>query len=223
MIAVRARRIGVQLVIISSGTICALILHPVGARGAITFVAPAVTLPRSSQTQTGSFEVYISSTTLPEPKIGDFEFTLDLPNQQNATFTGGAATTSTAHPYLFGTVSSPQALLSNNDDTIAGTDFTLTSGGVSLFDGAGLMKLNYSIAPNFVGSFSLMFETNSSASSLNDGQGNALSISFVNGSLSVVPEPSAALLMALGAAGSCFVSRARRRCVQLERVASERG
>jgi hypothetical protein len=205
MIAVHARHIGVQRFLISAAFACALLSYLPAARGAITFVAPAVTLPHSGQVQNGSFEVYISSTTLPEPSIGDFQFTLDLPNQQNATLTGGTATTSAAHPYLFDGDSSPKSQLSNNNDTITGTDFTLTSGGVSLFDGAGLMKVNYSIAPNFVGSFPLVFETSSSASSLNDGQGNALSISFINGSLSVVPEPSAAVLLAIGAICSCFL------------------
>lgn len=197
MIAARARRYSAHRLLALSVLSCALWLSTRSADAAITFVAPAFTLPKSSVTQTGSFEVYISSTASPQPKIGDFQFTLDLPNQQNATFTGGAATIT--HGYLFDGDSSPTPQISNNSDTIAGTDFTLTSGGVTLFDGAGLMRVNYSIAPNFVGTLPLTFETSASASSLNDGQGNPLAISFLNGSLSVVPEPGTAWLLALGA------------------------
>jgi hypothetical protein len=197
MIAARARRFGVHRLLALSALSCALLLSARSADAAITFVAPALTLPKSSLTQTGSFEVYISSTASPQPSVGDFQFTLDLPNQQNATFIGGAKTI--VHGYIFDGDSSPTPQISNNGDKIVGTDFTLTSGGVSLLDGAGLMRVDYSIAPNFVGTLPLTFETSASASSLNDGQGSPLAILFLNGSLSVVPEPGAACLFMLGA------------------------
>ncbi len=198
------------------GFVVGAVFLPNVACATITFVAPTFSLPRSNLTQTGTFDVYVASTTSPQPKVGDFHFTLDLPNQQNAIFTGGTATSSAAHPYLFGNAQTPTTKLSNSGDTIEGTDFTFTSGGVTLFDGAGLMKVSYSIAPNAIGTFPLVFKTGASASSLDDGQLNPLPLTFLNGSLTVVPEPNAATLLILGvvaAIGYRVAGRGLRRCV----------
>jgi hypothetical protein len=192
--------------------------------GVITFSAPTIHLTESTQTQTGFLDVTVSETGGSDT-LYQFQADLLLPAQSNITFIG--ADFSTTAPYVFagnswdiangGSAYFAANEASNSDEanTTVGTALSSTP--------LGLLRIEYSVAPNFVGSEALTFNQSDPNNNPFADYVNTISVTstipsspgaVVNGQIIVAtPEPATGLLVLLGVAGwlGCGLFRDRRR------------
>jgi len=183
--------------------------------------APNITgAPGSS----GSFDVLITSTG------GSFDVASDtvelsLTGLSGVSFTGVSIATTT--PYIYGALSATTAGSTFTFSTFPGTqfevfDFLLSTGAVTINTGDvfGLVNVQYSVAANATpgASGTLVFGPDTS---LADATGLNVDFTAPNGSITisssaVVPEPSSAILLAVGCVtvmvGLARKRRARPRC-----------
>ncbi|HEV2968560.1 MAG TPA: hypothetical protein VGY55_01145 [Pirellulales bacterium] len=135
-------------------------LLPGAARAAITITAPSISLPYSTSTQSGIFEVWVQSTASPQTQVGAFNVEIQLPSFSSVTFpqpspNSGSNTTPTVHPYIF-PGQSPTEKAVNSGRTIQGTD-NAESTVPTLGDGAGLLSVTASVPAGATGFYPLTF------------------------------------------------------------------
>jgi hypothetical protein len=179
--------------------------------------APNITVAPGSS---GSFDVLITSTG------GSFDVASDtvelsLTGLSGVTFTGVSIDTVT--PYIYGALSATTAGSTFTFSTFPGTqfevfDFILSLGATTISSGDvfGLVNVQYSVAANATpgASGTLAFGADTS---LADASGLPVAFTSPNGSMTIstaaVPEPSGAILLAIGCA-TVMVGSARRRCAR---------
>jgi hypothetical protein len=155
------------------------------AANSITITVPTQSVPESSSTQTGTFDVYVVTTGGSLPEVGDFNVDLQVSPTGGVDFIGGAATT--ANPYIFaGQSSGPTVNTYNSGTTIEATDFATSP--PTLVNGDGLLAVNYSIPANTSGTFNLtLVTTGPNPTALDDQNANPISFTVQNAMLTVVP------------------------------------
>ena len=180
--------------------------------------APNITVAPGSA---GSFDVLITSTG------GSFDVASDtvelsLTGLSGVSFTNVSIATVT--PYIYGALSATTAGSTFTFSTFPGTqfevfDFILTLGAVTIGPGDvfGLVNVQYSVAANATpgASGTLTFGPDTS---LADAAGGNVDFTAQNGSITIssssaVPEPSGAILLAVGCA-TVMVGSGRRRCAR---------
>jgi hypothetical protein len=142
------------------GATIMLSLLPAVALGAITITAPGLSLPYSTASQTGSFEVFVQSAASPQPQVSAMGVELQLPSFSTITFDGSSTpttvnTTPTAHPYIF-PGQSPARSAVDSGRTVEGQDFA-SSSYPTLSNGAGLLLVSYTVPAGASGFFPLTF------------------------------------------------------------------
>lgn len=160
----------------------------------LVVIAPTISVPYSDLEQSGHFEVHISSDLNPQPQVSDFSLTLALPQQSSVSLT--STDRPVLHPYIFGESQTPATAIPSTF-MVQATDFVLSNTVLPLADGAGLLKINYTIAAKARGAFPITIEIDPKSSlptTFSDLLGNPLGFTIQNGSISVVPEPSSIVL-----------------------------
>jgi hypothetical protein len=175
--------------------------------------APNITVGPGSS---GSFDVLITSTG------GSFDVASDtvelaLTGLSGVSFTNVSIDTVT--PYIYGALSATTAGSTFTFSTFPGTqfevfDFILSLGATTIGpgDSFGLVNVQYSVAANATpgasGTLTIGPDT-----TLSDAAGANVDFTAPNGSITIsaVPEPSGAILLAIGCA-TVLVGSARRRC-----------
>jgi hypothetical protein len=184
----------------------------------IIITAPTIDLPYSATARTGNFEVYVQSTSTPQPQIGAMNVELQSPVGSALTFLLATDSTPTVHPYLF-SPQSPATALADSGHTIKGTDFAFPP-LPNLADGIGLLLVEYQVAAGASGNIPLTFAAYSPTSNpvgtaLFDANNSPLAATFANGSINVaspIPEPATCVLALLAAAA--LIGRLRRSGLQ---------
>jgi len=163
----------------------AMASSPEDATAQITITVPSVSVPESSSSQTGTFDVYVVTSGGSLPQVGDFSVNLQLSPAGGVAFTGGAATS--IDPYIFaGQTPGPTVDTFNSGTTIEGTDFAATP--PTLVNGDGLLAVNYSVPANTSGTFNLtLVTTGLAATALDDQNANPIPFTVQNATLTVVP------------------------------------
>jgi hypothetical protein len=178
----------------------------------IIITAPTINLPYSATARTGNFEVYVQSTSTPQPQIGAMNVELQSPVGSALTFLLPTDSTPTVHPYLF-SPQSPAAALADSGHTIKGTDFAFPP-LPNLADGIGLLLVEYQVAAGASGNIPLTFASPTSnpvGTALFDANNSLLAATFANGSINIaspIPEPATWVLALLAAAA--LIGRLRR-------------
>ncbi len=170
---------------------------PTWASAGLIVTVENTQLPFSTATQTGSFEVYVQSSESVAPQLTNFQVALTRANTA-INFTG--AETPATHPYALNLVGSLfGASVSNGGATITGSDSGFSS-SQELVDGAGLLKVNYSVAAGLApGSYVLSIDPSPNATFLaNAFSGNLANVTFQNGMITIVPEPTSIVLLLMG-------------------------
>jgi hypothetical protein len=165
------------------------------ASAELIITADDITSPFSNTVQTGSFEVYISNTGA-VPQLSMFQTQLTIsPASSGITFTGVEKTT--AHPYVFSGSGNFFGSVSGSGSTVDVGDI-LIPGSLSLNNGVGLFKIDYSIAASTpAGTFNFVVSTNPSYTTLQDASSHNLTYSIHNGGITItpVPEPGMSMLI----------------------------
>jgi len=203
----------------------AVLAQPSSA-GTITFTAPSITLAQSPGVQTGYFDVMITETGGSD-LLNGFQVDLLLPSQNNITFIGAdlvtqSATQGGSAAYVFNGNSSDQtdSVAPFQDSNEASNADVPNNNDVALSPVMlGLIRIEYSIAANFVGTVSLTLnqdnpntDGNADYVQLNTDFVDVYSPTAVNGSITVTsPEPATWMLAVLGAVGLFGVRRLRAR------------
>jgi hypothetical protein len=186
----------------------------VSCRADLVIEAPNLTVAPGSS---GSFDVLITSTGGTFSVASD-TVELSLLGLSGVTFTGVSIDTVT--PYIYGALSATTAGSTFTFSTFPGTqfetfDFILSTGATTIGpgDSFGLVNVQYSVAadatPGATGPLTIGPDT-----SLADAAGLPVSFTAQNGSVTVavtaIPEPSAAILLAMGCATIVVVSAKKR-------------
>jgi hypothetical protein len=194
----------------------------------ITFSAPTINLTESNSVQTGYFDVQFTATSSVE--LNEFQVDLLLPSQSNVTFIGadlntGAPNVLNAASYVFAGNSWDQAhnlppyLVANqaSDYDDPGISPYVTLAGGTAY---GLLRVEYSVAANFVGTVALNLNQanlnnnpNADYVSLGTDFSSAYLPNAVNGAIVVTPapEPATWLLAVLGAVAASTIRRLQAR------------
>lgn len=184
------------------------------ARAALILHIPDITLTQSSSIQTGSFDVWLEETDLTQATISSYNVGVRQPAAGALTFTGSDVSSAT-HPSLFGTAplaSTPSGYLAGRDifrfDENVDANQLPENAAVSP-TANGLFRVNYSLAADAVGTFSLVGDAARTALFTFNGE-DAVPVAFVidNGSITVTPVPEPA---AMGLALLALPLLARRR------------
>lgn len=167
--------------------LAALLPGAAWAQDQITITAPELSVPESTSTQTGSFDVSIAASGSSLPEVSDFNVNLQL-SGGGVQFTGGTATTDI--PYIFaGQTSGPTVPPPTGGGTmIDATDYA--SSPPTLVNGDGLVSVDYSVPANTSGTFAITFITSNSsgsATALDNQYAQAIPFTVQNGTLTVVP------------------------------------
>jgi hypothetical protein len=210
--------------------------------GTITFTAPSITIDVPSSTHgviTGYFDATISETGGSDSLVG-YQVDLLLPSQNNITFTyadlnttsttGGTPSTSTeglfnSATYVYAGNSSdqsqsPQVVPFQDSNEVGNADVPNATGTTLTTSALGLVRIEYSIAANYVGTQSLTFnqdnpntDGNADYVQLNTDLVDVYSPSAVNGfiTVKVTPEPASWVIAVLGAVGLFGIRRLRAR------------
>lgn len=111
-----------------------------------------------------------------------------LDEPENAIFPGRSPRSTLLRPELPGPVAAA------NDDLPAGEHL--------ISDGAGLIRVWFETDPGSMGVYTVTIDTHPARTNFSDGQANLLPVSgFAPGAMTVVPEPSTAMLLLLGLIG----------------------
>ncbi len=121
-----------------------------------TITAPAITLPYSAASQSGTFELYVQASGSPQPMVSAMQVELQLPSFSAITFSNTANTTPTVHPYIFPN-QAPSETIVNSGRTVEGGDFEMGNIYPTLSDGAGLLLVSYSVPAGASGYYPLTF------------------------------------------------------------------
>jgi hypothetical protein len=171
-----------------------LALLPATLRAAVTatITAPAITLPYSAASQSGTFELYVQASGSPQPMVSGMQVELQLPSFSAISFISSTNTTPTVHPYIFPN-QSPSATIPNSGSgrTVEGADFEQGNTYPTLSNGAGLLLVCYSVPAGASGYYPLSFVDYSNQNPF----GNALLDSNVmqipttdqSGSITIIP------------------------------------
>jgi len=208
--------------------------------GTITFTAPSITIDVPSATHgviTGYFDATISETGGSDTLVG-YQVDLLLPSQNNITFTyadlnttsatGGTPSTSTeglfnSATYVYNGNSSDQTdsiLPFQTANEVGNADVPNASGQALSTSALALVRIEYSIAANYVGTQTLTFnqdnpqtDGNADYVQLNTDLVDTYSPSAVNGfiTVKVTPEPASWVIAVLGAVGLFGIRRLRAR------------
>jgi hypothetical protein len=164
---------------------------------------------------TGSFDVVLIDADAPGSAthpVNAFSVELTVPGTSGIKFTAADVNT-TAAPYIFGTLQTPPFTFDTfptTDVTVADFDPPGASTPIGPGQEFGLGHLSYSVAPGTpLGLVAVSFVA--AGTSLTDPNGNPIAFSAsTDGSISVVPEPSALVLTAIGGAALLGCLRRRR-------------
>jgi hypothetical protein len=179
---------------------CLVLLAPASLFAAVTatVTAPAITLPYSASSQTGTFEVYIQSSGSPMPQVGSQQSELQLPSYSPITFIGSSQftqtnTTPVVHPYII-PGQSPSERVINSNQTVEGEDFVMGS-YPTLSNGAGLLLVSYTVPAGATGYYPMTFADYSSdpenpnpfGTGLFDATSAQIPTTDQNGSIAILP------------------------------------
>ena len=196
-----------SIVVFLLGVLAIAAAQRLAGASSITFEAPSISLQQEPYDQTGFFDVTINETGGSDV-LSQFVVDLWLPQvlgNPNPYVTFICADYSTTVPYVYAGDSynidndQPVDVALNRANNIDNPDFGegrfLTSAPL------GLMRVEYSIAPNFVGSVRLTLapldyadNTYGSYVNLNNNFDTNIIPTLVSGSITVTPEPSSWLL-----------------------------
>jgi hypothetical protein len=157
---------------------------------------------------TGTFDVDLA-TTGDTAQVAGFSSEI-LVSAPGIEFT--AVDTGTIAPYIFGTLQfAPLSASTFPGTDIVGSDVYFAGPFVSVDSTpVGLMHVSFSVSSGTqAGPVTVTLE--STGSSVSDANGDALAFSMVNGTITVVPEPGAICLLAIGA--TAYLVARRTRCV----------
>ncbi|MFC1758110.1 hypothetical protein ACFL2H_04995 [Planctomycetota bacterium] len=162
----------------------------------LIFTVAAQGVTASASDQTGFFEVFVESTQSPQPQISAHQLRLSIDVSSGITFEGAGMPS--GRTYL-GPSTAPSVSISPDKSTIDAGDFDLLS-AVPLFDGAGLLRVEFSVPGGTPpGDYSIMFD---SSSSFLANEANSLlptTVATLDNApritVSAIPEPSAAMYL----------------------------
>ena len=192
---------------------------PPAARAAL--VIETAPVPITAQAGgTGSFEVLLRDTG-GTYSVAGFSIDLSVPAGSGISFTG-ADTNTASNPYIFGTYQSAPFPFASPDfpattfpaSTLNALDTDMAAPSVALNPGdvVGLADVHFSVAPGTApGPVTVTFQ--GPGTSLSDANGAAVPVTVPPSftiTVTAVPEPSAVLLLGLGAASSFALIRRRR-------------
>jgi hypothetical protein len=171
-----------------------LLAVPSVALSEVIICGENVTLPFSSSAQTCSVELFLRLTegsTLPSLFGTTLNATVS-PALAGASITGVGKTVN--HPYVFNTTGPVGNITASNID-VADFDFSMPPAQ----DGAGLGKIDFSIAAGATGKFHILISNDTSLTYFLDNSGNSIPLgASIPGSITVVPEPGSIALLLSG-------------------------
>jgi hypothetical protein len=159
-----------------------------------TVTAPSITLPYSTSSQSGTFEIYVQATGSPMPQVSGQQTEIQLPSYSAITFNGSSQltqvnTTPIVHTYIFSN-QSPFERVINSNRTVEGEDFA-TGNYPALSNGAGLLLVSYTVPAGASGYYPLTFvdysAQNQFGTALFDNNTAQIATTDQNGSITIVP------------------------------------
>jgi len=180
-------------------------LAPALSLAGISINGGSATVEMSSTEQSGSFEIYVESDLGVPPDLADWQLVLD---SQDSRIVLSSGETTVDRPYFLDGVGILfNTRISNGGARIKAVDSGLES-TAPLDDGDGLLRVNFTVAPNTpVGNYELSF----SEVFISDLSGEDVVLSGVQSAMiTVVPEPGTMVLSILGILGVVAIAARRR-------------
>lgn len=199
--------------------VCAILAVASATRAAVSVAVQSETLPFG--TTNGFFDVFVQVTGTGNASLAGWQAMVDL-NTSAGQPTGmslGTPTVTDVTPssrtMALGTDSNfttPNGVLLNTSSEVSATQFLLSgSEPLDSENGDGLMRVPFTLAAGSHGTFLLSLSTDTTTGTvLSDPQGGPISYTPVNGSITVVPEPTGLSLLVLTSFG---LARRRRRAI----------
>ncbi|MGD1277521.1 MAG: hypothetical protein ABR964_09880 [Tepidisphaeraceae bacterium] len=179
------------------------------ARAAVSVAVQSETIPWSSS---GFFDVYVEVTGTGNPSLAGWQSLVDL-NTSAGQPTGmsfGTPTVTDVSPSVRtmalgvdSNFTTPNGVLTNTSSEVSATQY-LSSGSEPLDSENldGLMRVPFTLAPGANGTFLITLSTDvNTGTVLSDSQGSPITYAPVNGSITVVPEPTGLSLLLLASVG----------------------